>query len=269
MLQPPLTTTPRRRSARPLRTGAALFAAGLATLACAGPASAATEMYGVEVDATVETSYTGESHSTSFEHDSALATSTRVTAGFLAVIDRAEGGRILGATGEDQHTATTSGSITTREREFEPDYNDWWERGTECSGAGQNKNDEGRTSLRSDPLTPLVGATLILNLADTLLVDVTCRDTGRHGGAGPRSFTLTSPIPEDEFSEPFGPLAVSFDLPEEATRAGKVIQLFEGPAQGHAAYCPQTLDEQPHRKSCTVRFRGTITMTKVSKGEPA
>ncbi|MDW5596822.1 hypothetical protein VSS74_20920 [Conexibacter stalactiti] len=272
MLQLPLTRPPRNDDttrARPRRAGTALLAAGLASLACAGPAAAAgIELYGVEVDAIVETSYSGESHSTEFEHDASLATSTHVTAGFLASIDRAAGGRIIGATGEDQHTATTTGTITTREREFDDNADDWWERATECRGAGQNKNDEGRTSLRADPLTPLVGASLILNLADELLVDVTCTDTGPNGGAGPRSFTLNSPIPEDELSGVNGPLAVSFDLPEEATRAGKVIQLFEGPAEGQAAYCPETLAEQPYLKRCTVRFRGTITLEKVSLDQP-
>ncbi|WP_026910911.1 hypothetical protein [Patulibacter minatonensis] len=60
-----------------------------------------------------------------------------------------------------------------------------------------------------------------------------------------------------------GPLGVDFALPPEATAAGKVIQLFEGPAAGQPAYCPTALDEQPHRTACRVTFRGTITLTKV------
>lgn len=251
------------------RTAAGIIAGGLAALALSAPAAdAAPELYGVEVDAIVETTYSGHENTPTFEHDASVALSTHVTAGFLAVIDRAEGGRIVGATGEDQHTATTSGTITTREREYSADWDDWYERGTDCTGGGQNKNDEGRTSLSPDPLTPLVGASLVLNLADRLLVSADCTDTGRDGGAGPRSFALSSPLPEDPFSGGYGPLAVRFDLPAEATAAGKVIQLFEGPAEGHAAYCPEELAERAHKQACKVTFRGTITLTKTTTAPP-
>lgn len=266
MLQLPSPITPRHRGAvgpGPRRASAALAAAGLAALAFAAPAAAGSnELYGVEVDAVVETAYTGEAQTPALEHSSSLALSTHLKAGFLASIDRDAGGRIVGATGEDQHVATTTGTITTHEREFAPDWNDWWERRTECTGGGENRNDEGRTSLRPDPLTPLVGASLVLNLADDLLVNASCTDTGRNGGAGPRSFQMRSPVPADEFG-PAGPLAVTFQLPAEATRAGKVIQLFEGPAAGHAAYCPEDLAERPYKKSCKVTFHGTVTLTKV------
>jgi hypothetical protein len=260
------------RSSRPSLASGGLLAAGLASLALAGPAAAGTpEYYGVEVDATVETSYTGEEHSQAVEHDVSLALSTRVTAGFLAVIDRDASGRIIGATGQDQHVATTTGSILSRERRFAPEWNDWYEYATACTGAGENKNDEGRTTLRPDPLTPLVGASLVLNLADRLEVNATCENTGRDGGVGPRSALLESPLPEDDLVTPTGPLAVAFDLPREATAAGKVIQLFEGPAAGQAAYCPTDLAERSQKKACTVRFRGTITMTKtdLGMGQPA
>lgn len=246
----------------------ALTLSAFAALAVTAPAQAATpEMYGVEVDAVVETSYSGSESRPDFEHDSAVALRTRVRAGFLAVIERAEGGRIVGASGEDQHVATTTGTIETREREFTPEWNDWWERSTSCTGAGEAKNDEGRTSLRPDPLTPLVGAALVLNLADKLVVDVTCTDTGRNGGAGPRAFTLLSPLPEDELTTPGGPLAVEFDLPAEATAAGKTIQLFEGPAAGQATHCPAELAERAHMKSCRVTFRGTIAFTRDSSAD--
>ena len=236
--------------------------AALAAFAVAAPAQAAPlELYGVEVDAVVETTYAGDAHTPTFEHTSSLALQTRLRAGFLAVVERDASGRVIGASGEDQHVATTTGAIETRERELAPDWNDWWERSTSCVGAGEAKNDEGRTSLRPDPLTPLVGASLILNLADKLTVDVDCADTGRNGGAGPRAFTLLSPVPDDEFG-PTGPLAVSFDLPAEATAAGKTIQLFEGPAGGRATYCPPELAERAETTSCRVTFRGTVTLTR-------
>lgn len=258
-------TFPASRS--PLRLAAATAAAtGVVALAAAGPASAAYEYYGVEVDAVVDTSYVGQASTPTFEHDSSVATSTRVTSAFLAVIERDAGGRIIGANGEDQHEATTTGTITAREREFHAGSGDWYERGSACVGAGRNRNDEGRTILESDPLTPLVGGALRLTLADRLLVALTCETTGRHGGAGPGSFTLKSPRPDDPFSQPAGPLAVDFALPPEATAAGKVIQLFEGPAAGQEAYCPEDLAESAHRKSCRVTFRGTITLTKTDLG---
>lgn len=239
---------------------------GLALLALTVPTAAtasAFEFYDVEVDATVQTAYTGDASSTDLEHHSRLSTSTRVTSRFLATIDRAADGRIIGATGEDHHTASTTGTLITDEREYAEPWDDWWLRRTECTGAGQSKNDTGRTSLWSDPLTPLVGAGLTLNLADSLIVDLRCTDPGRNGGAGPRSVQLLSPA-DDPF-EP-GPLAVTFDLPPEATTGGKVIQLFEGPAAGHAAYCPAGLDEQEHKTSCRVTFSGTISLTKVDLG---
>lgn len=260
---------PARRPWRTGRAAALAAAAGLTTLAVAAPAQAASpEMYGVEVDAVVETAYTGSESRPDFEHDAALSLQTRVRAGFLAIIERDAGGRITGATGEDQHQATTTGTIETREREFAPEWSDWWERATNCTGAGEAKNDEGRTSLRPDPLTPLVGASLVLNLADKLTVDVTCTDTGRNGGAGPRAFTLLSPVPDDVLEAPSGPLAVAFDLPAEAAAAGKTIQLFEGPAGGQASYCPADLAERAHMKSCRVTFRGTITFTRDRSAEP-
>lgn len=271
---PDALAAPAKAARRPWRTGraaalAAVAAAGLSVLAVAAPAQAALpEMYGVEVDAVVETSYTGSESRPDFEHDSALALTTRVRAGFLALIERDATGRIIGASGEDQHAAHTTGTIETREREFAPEWSDWWERATSCTGAGEAKNDEGRTSLRPDPLTPLVGASLVLNLADKLVVDVGCTDTGRNGGAGPRAFTLLSPVPDDVLEAPRGPLAVAFDLPAEATAAGKTIQLFEGPVAGQATYCPPELRERAHMQSCRVTFRGTITFTRDRSAEP-
>lgn len=259
------------RPARSLRrTGRTAAFAVAGVVALAGPAAAqaaAPELYGVEVDAVVDTSYTGEAHTAALEHSSSLALSTRVRASFLAVVERGAGGRILGASGEAQHTATTTGTITTREREYSSEWNDWWERATDCSGAGEARNDEGRTSLRPSPITPLVGASLVLNLADQLGVETSCTDSGRNGGAGPRSFALLSPVPADEFG-PSGPLAVTFQLSAEATTAGKTIQLFEGPEVGQPVYCPDELREQPHMTSCKVTFRGTITFTRDRSGDP-
>ena len=267
MLPTPSSTRHRSPAASRARRSGLAVAAGLAALTVGAPSAvAATEFYGVEVDATVRTTYAGSSDDPRLEHESSLSTSTRVTAGFLAVIERVPGGRIVGAAGEAQHDATTTGTIATREREFHASSNDWYERATSCTGAGPNRNDEGRTSLREDPLTPLVGASMILNLADRLDVNMDCTATGRHGGAGPGSFSLSSPLPEDPLNEPGGPLSVSFDLPEEATRAGKTIQLFRGPADGQAAYCPKALDEQAHRRSCRVTFEGTITLTRQDLG---
>lgn len=264
---PPPVRRPPSPAGRARRSALLVAGTGLATLAVAAPSAvAAPEYYGVEVDATVRTTYAGSSDDPRLEHASSLSTSTRVTAGFLAVIERAAGGRIIGAAGEAQHDATTTGTSSTREREFHASSNDWYERARSCTGAGRNRNDEGRTSLREDPLTPLVGASMILNLADRLDVNMDCTDTGRHGGAGPGSFSLSSPLPEDPLNDPGGPLSVSFDLPEEATRAGKTIQLFRGPAEGRAAYCPQALDEQAHRTSCRVTFEGTITLTRQDLG---
>lgn len=57
----------------PLRVAAVIATAGLVTLAGAGPASAAYEDFGVEVDATVETTYTGHVRTATFEHDSSGA----------------------------------------------------------------------------------------------------------------------------------------------------------------------------------------------------
>ncbi|MFA4928215.1 MAG: hypothetical protein WC558_06840, partial [Patulibacter sp.] len=242
----------------------------LTILAVASPTAAsafAIDMYDVEVDATVETTYTGDATSTQLEHHAALIASTRLTSRFLASIERAADGRIIGANGADHHVASTSATVTTTEREYDPDWNDWWQRGTTCTGAGENRNDRGRTSLISDPLTPLVGAAFTLNLADELEVALHCTDTGRNGGAGPRSFSIESAL-SDEIGGPNGPLAVDFDLPPEATAAGKVIQRFEGPAAGREGYCPTSLAEQPYMTSCRVRFSGTISLTKIRLGDP-
>lgn len=245
----------------------ALAAAGLASLVLAAPAAADQfEYYGVTVDATVHTHYIGHESSAEIRHDSSLSLDTQVRSGFLAIVERAPGGRILGASGEDQHAATTTGTGTWLQREYDADYDDWYDYGSSCRGAGAARNDEGRTRLLSDPLAPLVGGALILNLADELTVEMACERTGRHGGAGPSSFRIESALPEDELSGVWGPLAVQFDLPEEAATAGKTIQLFEGPPQGHAAYCPSGLAGQAYTRECRVTFRGTITLEPTDLG---
>lgn len=230
--------------------------------------ASSSTFYDVAVDATVLTTYTGAARTATIDHQTSLSTSTEVKATFLASIERDAAGRIVGASGEEHHTATTTGTSTTHEREFASQWNDWWERDRSCVGAGQNKNDVGRTSVRPDPLTPLVGASLTLNLADTLLVGLTCSDTGRHGGAGPGSFVIESAVSDDP-ADRLGPLATTFSLPPEATSAGKVIQFFEGPAAGEETYCPEALADQEHRMACRVSFRGTISLTKVELGGPA
>jgi hypothetical protein len=246
----------------------ALASAGLATLAVAAPASASPEYYGVTVDGTVQVSYTGHAREATYEHDSSLSTSTRVTSGFLAVIERA-GGKIIGATGGEHHNATTTSNMTVTERRWDHlGDRDWYQYGETCSGTVWNKNDVGRTSLRPDPLTPLTGAGLVLNLADVLEVDLSgCQTTGRDGrGSGPGDFTIESPVSEDDEFGPTGPLAVPFHLPAEATTAGKTIQLYEGPVAGHAGYCPTELKERSSTQSCKVTFRGTITFERTDLG---
>jgi hypothetical protein len=248
----------------PLRLPAAagtLASAGLATLVLAGPAAAAPEYYGVTVDGTVRVSYAGHADEPLFKHDSTLSTSTRVTSGFLAIIERA-GGKIVGATGGHMHDATTTSNVTVVEKRWDTlGGTDWYQYGHTCSGTVWNKNDEGRTQLRPDPLTPLTGAGLILNLADKLEVQTTnCQTTGRDGaGGGPGDFTIESPIDEDDDFGPTGPLAVPFHLPVEATTAGKTIQLYEGPVAGHADYCPPELKERSSTTQCRVTFQGQIT----------
>ena len=52
---------------------------------------------------------------------------------------------------------------------------------------------------------------------------------------------------------------IPFDLPQEAIGHGKVIQLFDEPADG----CPAPPD--PYKTACSFRMKGTITMRRVGK----
>jgi hypothetical protein len=255
----------------PLRLPAAagaLASVGLTSLALAGPASAAPEYYGVTVDGTVEVTATAHADEPKLQHDSSLSTSTRVTSGFLAIIQRA-GGHIISASGGDQHDATTTSTASSTERRWDHiGDQDWYQYGRSCSGTVWNKNDVGRTTLAPDPLAPLTGAGLVLNLADVLEVELSgCQQTGRDGvGSGLGNFRIESPVSEDDDFGPTGPLAVPFHLPTEATTAGKTIQLYEGPVAGHADYCPQALKEFSYLKTCRVTFKGTITFERTDLG---
>lgn len=242
------------------RTAGALAAAGLASLALVTPASAATEYYGVEVDATVHTSYTGSAAETGFKHESDLAVDTRLTTGFLAIVSRGPDGRIEGVQGAEQHHADTTGTghlAEDQQSSFSSDQ--WYHYGAFCTGAGPAQNDEGRTSLAPDLLAPLnTNARMVLNLADQLDVSLKCAATKPDGmGSGlPSQIRLKSdPEPTDPAASP---LAVAFELPQDALKR-PVAVAFSGPEA--ADYCPEALRERPVRKTCSVRFDGIVRFT--------
>ncbi|WP_210491762.1 hypothetical protein [Patulibacter sp. SYSU D01012] len=246
----------------PLRptTAGALAAAGLASLALAAPASAATEHYGVEVDATVHTSYTGSAAETGFRHESDLAVDTRLTTGFLAIVSRGPDGRIEGVQGAEQHHADTTGTghlAEDQQSSFSSDQ--WYHYGAFCTGAGPAQNDEGRTSLAPDLLAPLnTNARMVLNLADQLDVSLMCVATKPDGmGSGlPSQIRLRS---DAEGSDPAAsPLAVAFELPQDALKR-PVAVAFSGPERPD--YCPEALRERSVRTTCSVRFEGIVRFT--------
>jgi hypothetical protein len=121
----------------------------------------------------------------------------------------------------------------------------------DCAGttatAGTAQISDGRLA----PLTPKQARDVNVDLTPFSGVNAPFECTGKLNGPG-----VLSLLDATSKGETFG---LNFDLPDEAVGKGKVIQLFDEPANG----CPAP--EDPYTTACTARIEGTITLRRTGR----
>ena len=145
-------------------------------------------------------------------------------------------------------TETTNGTA-------ESIYHDDWRDGFSNCTALTRSNPTGHAAIEQDLIAPLDGSeALNVRVTDGLTVEWDCSRISQQATFGDGGFHI-----DDELG--YGAMDVKFSLPKESIGMGKIIQLISGPPAPAAGFCP---DENETTTSCSLRWEGQMTLTKVA-----